>query len=450
MSLDDSDLSFSPLSQAAFAAAMRALGLSPADGPFAVAVSGGVDSMALVLLAAAYAPVLALTVDHGLRSESRKEALRVQAFLKGRGIAHRILTLSPSDWPPGHGSLEARARLARYATLEEAATAAGIRHLLLAHTREDQAETVLLRLLAGSGLEGLAAMAASAPPLVVPDGPMRHRPLLGVSRAHLRPVVRQAGWEPVVDPMNRDTRFARVAVRQWLAGAPGGEQAIRRISVVARKLARAQAALDRAIDRCLDRAVRLNEAGFAWLDPRSLSAVEEELRVRALSRLVQHLGGAAFAPREKAVARLLASLARPDFPGATLAGVWFRPQRDRVLVCREPAMVSSAVSLRPGRAVRWDGRFVAQAPEGLEPGWTIGPLGAHWRESVRAAFGRRGEAALQAVPGAVRPALACLRDQRGTLRLIAGMPQTAGDAGGVAIVWAPLRPLFRDRQSLSA
>ncbi len=450
MSLDDGHLSSSPLSQAAFAAAMRGLGLSPADGPFAVAVSGGVDSMALVLLAAAYAPVLALTVDHGLRPESRQEARRVQAFLKRRGIAHRILTLSRSDWPSGQGSLEARARLARYAALEEAAAAAGIRHLLLAHTREDQAETVLLRLLAGSGLEGLAAMAASAPPLVVPDGPMRHRPLLGVARARLHPMIRQAGWEPVIDPMNRDRRFARVAVRQWLNGVPGGEQAIRRISAVARKLARAQAALDRAIDSHLDQAVRLSEAGFVWLDVRSLLAADEELRLRALSRLVQHVGGAAFAPREKAVARLLASLARPDFSGATLAGVWFRPERGRVLVCREPAMVSPAVSLRPGRTVRWDGRFVARAPEGRETGWTIGPLGAHWRGPVRAAFGREGETALQAVPGSVRPALACVRDQRGVLRLIAGIPQAAGDAEGIAVTWAPLRPLFRDRQSLSA
>ncbi len=450
MPLDDGDLSSSPLDQAAFAAAMQALGLSPAEGPFAVAVSGGVDSMALVLLAAAYAPVLALTVDHGLRPESREEALRVQAFLKKRGIAHRILTLSPSDWPQGQGSLEARARLARYAALEEAAASAGIRHLLLAHTRADQAETVLLRLLAGSGLEGLAAMAASVPPLVVPDGPMRHRPLLGVSRTRLHPVVCQAGWEPVVDPMNRDPRFARVAVRQWLTGAPGGEQAIRRISAVARKLARAQVALDRAIDCCLGRAVRLREAGFAWLDPEPLLAAEEELRLRALSRLVQHLGGAAFAPREKAVARLLANLARPNFTGATLAGVWFRPGGARVLVCREPAMVSSAVPLRPGRAVRWDGRFVAQAPADLEPGWTIGPLGARWREPVQAAFGRGGATALQAIPGPVRPSLACLRDPRGGLRLIAGVPQAGEDVNEIAVAWAPLRPLFRDRQSLSA
>ncbi len=450
MPLDRAHRPSAPLSEAAFAAAMRTLGLSPADGPFAVAVSGGVDSMALVLLAAKYAPVLALTVDHVLRPESRKEALRVRAFLESRGIAHRILILSPEDWPQGHGSLEARARLARYAALEEAAVAAGIRHLLLAHTREDQAETVLLRLLAGSGLEGLAAMAPSVPPLVIPDGPMRHRPLLNVSRACLWPVVRRVGWEPVADPMNRDPRFARVAVRQWLATAPGDEQAIRRIGTVARKLARAQAALDWAIDRCLGRAVRLEEASFAWLDPEALLAAAEELRLRALARLVQHLGGAAFAPREAAVIRLLASLAQPEFAGATLGGVRFHPHGGRLLVCREPAMVSPPVPLRPGRAVRWDGRFVAQAPADLDRSWTLGALGMRWRKAVRAAFGRPGEAAVAAVPGPARPALACLRDERGNLRLIAGLPQAAGDVAGITVTWAPLRPLFRDRQSLSA
>ncbi len=429
---------------------MQALGLTPEDGPFAVAVSGGVDSMALALLAADYAPVLALTVDHGLRSESRDEALRVQTFLRRRGIPHRILTLSPRDWPQGHGSLEARARLARYAALEEAAAAAGIRHLLLAHTLEDQAETVLLRLLAGSGLEGLAAMAASAPPLVLPDGPMRHRPLLAIPRACLQPVVVRAGWEPVADPMNRDPRFARVAVRQWLAQAPGGRQAVRRISTVARKLARAQAALDREIDCHLARAVRLQEAGYAWLDSRPLLAAEEELRLRAFARLVQHLGGAAFAPREKALTRLLAMLGRADFAGATLAGVWLQPGKAGVLLCREPAAVSPAVALRPGRAIRWDGRFVVRAPAELDRGWTVGPLGTQWRKAVRAAFGRQGEAAVAAVPGPVRPALACLRDQEGRLRLIAGLPQAQGDVAGITVTWAPLRPLFRDRQSLSA
>ena len=451
MPLSDDGPPVKALSARGFARRMAALGLCPADGPVAVAVSGGLDSMALVLLAAGWGPVLALTVDHGLRCGSREEAERVHAFLRTRGIDHRILRLAPDDLPPGHGSLEARARLARYAALEEACAAAGIRHLLLAHTLEDQAETVLLRLLAGSGLEGLAAMAERAPPLVVPDGPVRLRPLIGVSRARLAPIVAAAGWEPVQDPMNADERFARVRVRRWLAAAPDGGRAARRIAAVARKLARAQAALDAAIDALLEGCLTLSPAGFARLEPSPLRDAPEEVALRALTRLIRHVGGAVFPPREAAVRRLLAHVTGERFAGATLAGVLLVPWRGRILLCREPAALAGPVALRPGRVLRWDDRFLARAPADLEPGWTLGPLGARWRAPVGAAFGRRGEQAVEAVPGPARPGLACLRDPAGRLVAIAGLPiPPEPAAGSVPLAFAPVSPLFRKEQSLSA
>lgn len=440
-----------PLSPHAFARRMADLGLERAGTRVAVAVSGGLDSMALTLLAAAWGPVLALTVDHGLRPESRAEAERVHAFLRARGIAHRILTLAPGDLPRGHGSLEARARLARYAALEEACAATGIGHLLLAHTLEDQAETVLLRLLAGSGLEGLAAMAERAPPLMVPDGPLRLRPLLAVSRARLAPIVAEAGWEPVQDPMNADDRFARVRVRRWLAAAPDAGQAVRRIAAVARKLARAQEALDAAIDALLARAVTLAPAGFALLDPAWLRDAPDEVALRALTRLVRHVGGAVLPPREAAVRRLLAHVTRADFAGATLAGVQLVPRGGRILLLREPAAVAAPVALRPGRVVRWDGRFLAGAPAGLEPGWTLGALGPRWRAAVRGTWGPRGEAAVAAIPGPARAGLACLRNPEGAPAAIAGVRGLEeGGPAGVSLAFAPAAPLFSREQSLSA
>ncbi|MBF0335348.1 MAG: tRNA lysidine(34) synthetase TilS, partial [Alphaproteobacteria bacterium] len=194
-----------------FAGLMARLGPFEPRPAIAVALSGGADSMALALLADRWAAARggvahALTVDHRLRPESGAEAAQVAAWMASLGIGHHILARM-GERPVG--DLQAAARAARHALLEDWCRARGVPHLLLAHHREDQAETLLLRLARGSGLDGLAAMAPIA------ERPFARllRPLLDVPRARLEATLERAGQSWIDDPSNADRAYARVRLR---------------------------------------------------------------------------------------------------------------------------------------------------------------------------------------------------------------------------------------------
>lgn len=271
-------------------------------GRVGVAVSGGPDSVALLLFAAAAFPgrVAAATVDHGLRAGSAEEARFVAALCAARGIAHAILT---PDAPIG-GSLQAAARVARYALLEAWRAREGIDWLLTAHHLDDQAETVLMRLNRGAGVAGLSGVRAANGPVL--------RPLLGWRRAELGEIVAAAGIVAVVDPSNEDPRFDRARLRQALAESdwidPGP------VARSAAALAEAEDALLWMTERLL--AERGREVAGGWsLDPAGLPP---ELRRRLLLALFDRLGAPSL-PRGDQVTRLLAAL---DMGAtATLAGI---------------------------------------------------------------------------------------------------------------------------------
>ncbi|MDA7988350.1 MAG: tRNA lysidine(34) synthetase TilS [Alphaproteobacteria bacterium] len=200
----------------------RAFAPMIADGArVAVAFSGGGDSLALLLLAHNFAggsgDLLALTVDHRLRPESADEARRAGEIAREIGVRHRVLR--PAAAPDAESAVEERARELRYRLLAAALAEEGALHLLVAHTRDDQIETVRLRLASGSGAVGLAAMSerrASNDLRIL-------RPLLAFSRADLACYVAARGFEPVEDPSNRDTRFFRAALRHSKRETTEGE-----------------------------------------------------------------------------------------------------------------------------------------------------------------------------------------------------------------------------------
>ena len=199
------------------------------DRPWlAVAVSGGPDSLCLTLLAHDWAAarggeVIGLTVDHGLRPGSAAEASRVGEWLGGRGIRHQILNWRGGK--PDTGIQEA-ARRARYQLLNQWVREHGCLHLLLAHTRDDQAETFVMRLGRGSGLRGLAAM-----PAVSYGADARLlRPLLGIRKSRLTAALRDTGQHWIDDPSNGDIRFERVRTRGFLARLENGGFPVHRLS----------------------------------------------------------------------------------------------------------------------------------------------------------------------------------------------------------------------------
>ncbi len=211
-----------------------------------LAVSGGPDSTALLVLASRWAkarkraPALtAITVDHGLRKASKREAADVARLAKKLGIAHR--TLRWTGKKPKSGLPQA-ARNARYRLLAAAARKAGARHVLTAHTLDDQAETVIIRLLRGSGLTGLAAMQRMS---ALPDsgGMSLVRPLLEIPKARLIATLR-AGKIPFADdPTNRDPKFTRARLRGLMPQLAREGLDAARLSLLARRLGRADAAL---------------------------------------------------------------------------------------------------------------------------------------------------------------------------------------------------------------
>ncbi|MFC7536492.1 tRNA lysidine(34) synthetase TilS [Sphingomonas sp. GCM10030256] len=183
--------------------------LSP-GGRIGIAVSGGPDSLALLLLAAAARPgeIEAATVDHGLRHDSADEARFVARVCAERTIPHAVL---PVRVEPG-ASLQARAREVRYAALAKWAHERRLAAILTAHHADDQAETLLLRLARGAGLAGLSSIRACSPLA----GATVLRPLLSWRKSELEAIVEAAGLIPIRDPANHDPRHDRTAARKLL------------------------------------------------------------------------------------------------------------------------------------------------------------------------------------------------------------------------------------------
>lgn len=191
--------------------------LSAPDEHIGIAVSGGPDSLGLLLLAAATRPGLveAATVDHGLRAESRAEAEMVAGVCSGLRVPHEILVAEWSE--PPSAAIQERAREVRYRLLAGWLVERKLKALATAHHADDQAETILMRLNRGSGLRGLAGM---RPRSIVPGSRLPLlRPLLGWQRAELEQICAAANVEPVVDPSNSDEQFERVRIRKALTDA---------------------------------------------------------------------------------------------------------------------------------------------------------------------------------------------------------------------------------------
>jgi tRNA(Ile)-lysidine synthase len=329
----------------------------------AVAVSGGSDSMALALLAAAWAErrggrITAITVDHGLRPEAAAEARQVGRWLRARGIAHRTLRWRP---PAGtlQGGVQAAARAGRYDLLSEWCRRHGVLHLALAHQQEDQAETLLLRLARGSGLDGLAAMA----PIAERMGVRLLRPLLPVPRARLRATLAQARQRWIDDPSNDDPTHARIRLRRLLPALATEGLDTARLAATAAHLGRARAAIDAAVAALLARAATVFPAGYACVDATALGAAPAEVSLRALARSLMVIGGSAYVPRLDGLERLHARIRSGTLAGgATLAGCLVVPRRGTLLICREPAMAAEETPVAPGATVVWDGRFRITTP----------------------------------------------------------------------------------------
>ncbi len=255
-----------------------------------LAVSGGPDSVAMMHLAARAAPslggarFLVATVDHGLRPQARAEAEAVAAQASALGLPHWIL-----DWSepkPATGIQEA-ARRARYLLLEECAAAQGASFVATAHTLDDQAETILMRLSRGSAIDGLAGMRATRPLGAV----MLARPFLGTPKSRLVATCRLHGAEFAEDPSNRDERFGRVRIRNLLPLLAAEGLDARRLARLASRARDASDALDHCADRVFAEACLAGpDDGALRLDGDRLAEAPFEILLRVLGRAIAAIG----------------------------------------------------------------------------------------------------------------------------------------------------------------
>lgn len=314
-------------------------GLESAD-TLLLAVSGGPDSIALLLMAARWVRDLAqppslqiATVDHGLRPESHAEAEAVAALAAARGLPHTIL---PWTGPKPSTRLQERARAARYALLADHARTIGAAHVLTAHHADDQAETVLMRLGRGSGVAGLAGMRRMT--LLTADLWLV-RPLLDLSKAELVAICQADGCDVVDDPSNRDPVYARARLR---AGAPVlaalglDTPGLLRLG---RRMARAEAALEAETDRVEDGLNPERGPGFFRTGLTQAVAIVPEIGVRLMRRAIASVANSAIRlDRLEALTDIVWCALREGRPHrATLAGTRVTLDRHGILEVSEEA-----------------------------------------------------------------------------------------------------------------
>lgn len=295
-------------------------------------MSGGPDSLALLLLASAALPgrMEAATVDHQLRAENADEAADVARLCADLGVPHATLPVTVAA-----GNLQAEARRARYAALAQWMEARGLAALATAHHADDQAETLLLRLNRGSGVAGLAGTRARG---IVPgtDYPLL-RPLLTWRRAELAAIVAAAGIMPAQDPSNTDDRFDRARVRKALATADWLD--VPAVAASALHLGDADAALDWAARREWQERVVKEGLGVTYRP-----AAPRAIALRVIARIVAELDGES--PRGGAVARLLDSLIAGQ--PASIGNLVARPLRAGWSFTRAPQRKAKLGKSKPG------------------------------------------------------------------------------------------------------
>jgi tRNA(Ile)-lysidine synthase len=354
-----------------------------------LAVSGGSDSMALLHLAVRWAksigadaPQISVAiVDHGLRSGSRDEAQSVSTAVRALGLEAAILTCRG---PKPEQGVQEWAREKRYELLASHAAAQGSAPcaIVTAHTRDDQAETLLMRLARGSGPDGLQGMrlrrrlTSSLDVFVV-------RPLLTVSRAELRSFLSANGVDWIDDPSNQDPRFERVRLRGAAHALHGVGLTPKMLALAAQRQQRAVAALEAATDDLAAVALNMHLGAFASLHTGHFRNAPAEIAMRLLGRVLTMFGGLSPPAELAQVERLALALCREPTTRVTLGGCEIRACERQIRVFREPGRaVFPILDLDPGDEAIWDNRFhIRLKPDALP--MTVRCLDAKSAEQLR-------------------------------------------------------------------
>ena len=324
-----------------------------------LAVSGGPDSLALMLLAHRWAAaevsaprIVVYSLDHGLRPEAAAEVAMVGAEAERLGFAFRGLAWTGERPETG---LQEAARQARYRIIGQAMARDGAKVLVTAHHRADQAETILMRLAHGSGIDGLKGMTLFSEV----EGVRVFRPLLDVEPAALAALVEQAGLVPARDPSNDDVNYERVRWRRLLPQLAQEGLDSAALARFAARMAEADQALSQMADAAFAELVKVDGFGAATLPHAALVQLGPAIGRRVLSRVLAIVGGRQKVRALGQVERLYDQLLTGNLPrGTTLLGTVVRIKGETITVAREPGRsLPEQKPLPPGGALIWDDRF---------------------------------------------------------------------------------------------
>ena len=335
---------------------------------YALAVSGGRDSMALVALAAAAqkkpnAPKFhVISVDHGLREEARQEMRLVAETCQRVGLPHKVLR---GDKPLGAGGIQQAARELRYRLMASWCAKRKIPALIVAHHQRDQAETLLMRLARGSGLDGLSGM-APLQKLETAAGDLQIlRPFLETDPALLADIVRMAKFDWVEDPSNMDNQFERVRWRQAEDMLDGLGLRARALARTAANMRQMRDYLDLQVTNWLQAHSGYHFCGFYSLDKATFLSLPAFLRLRVLRHVMSRMGPVKFAPPETSLTHATELIAARSYGGHTLGGCMMRWRANEIMIGREIAALDALppVPLARGGSV-WDRRFFVEIRKG--------------------------------------------------------------------------------------
>lgn len=358
----------------------------------AVAVSGGRDSLALTHLAKKWAnkkniTLVALTVDHQLRKESKDECVSLKKWMDTHNIEHHTLIWEGEKPETG---IQEKARNARYALLVKKCRLLEIDHLLLGHHRDDQAETLLMRIARGSGIDGLSGMGA----VTMRADLTLIRPLLPFSRDEVTAYCNENDLPYLDDPSNEMEHFERVAWRKVIESVPNKDQFLKGLNLSAKRIARAGTALEYYADFAYDTCVTVAPEGYAILNLSKLKTYPDASALRVLRRVLNHIGGSAKRAETSQSDALFDDLMREgsetEFKGLSLGGCLIRPHdhhpQRTVVILREERHLPSPISLDGNNAL-WDYRFLIHCEktvlDKLGSNVTLEALGTNGLNSIR-------------------------------------------------------------------
>ena len=347
----------------------------------ALAVSGGADSLALLVLFSEWrqrtgwrGQAEVLTVDHGLRAESAEEVLAVQQHADERGLACSIL-----HWhgPRPLRNIQAAARDARYRLMADRMRRTGAQALLVAHHLGDQAETFLDRLTRGSGISGLSAMAADEPN--GPEGLRLIRPFLAIPRERLEATLVERGLHWASDPSNGDAKYKRTRLRRILELLEQEGLSAEKIAATAGRLRSAREAIDAAVEVAFRSGVEEHRAGPLRLSLAAYRDLSQEVRLRLLVRMIARVSGQRVRPRLMKLSALDQGLTDGRTARHTLSGALFETGENWLWCWKEPGRTPPETLAGVCGEGIWDERYRYRARGDVEPGempagLMLGPL----------------------------------------------------------------------------